>query len=469
MTLGPRACIWFRALLGTLTPVKNVTTGKRRFPVHLLLAATLLVGACSSGGGETSTTTAPPSTSTSQLPVSTAETLPPGLDQAVVDQLTEEINALVAATEQLRGLTFVAAPELRILPRSDFDLAVQAALEAELVKMDPATAVRLYRMLGLMDSDDDLGNGLFLELAQNAVVYYDQVTGEFLVAGDTADLTPYQRSTIVHELVHVLTEQYFRSGRTLTELIDEGSFDHIDAYRALVEGDATYFQFLYLQGLPSEDQADAAREALETEPVALENSPAFVGYDLLFPYEEGMSLVTALVAGGGIAAVDRAYVDFPVSTEQVLHIERYRGGEAPRRTDPVVVDLPEYAEAAAGTWGELGMIRLLTGVLTPGLRTQTADGWGGDTFSVMAGGSDVAFILRYRGDTEDDAIEVAEAMIAAARTRMGAGDGLESGGGVEFDADGPYVFVDRVDDGLVLIVATDSRAGRTIREQVDAP
>jgi hypothetical protein len=237
----------------------------------------------------------------------------------------------------------------------------------------------------------------------------------------------------------------------------------------MVEGDGTYFQFLYLQGLPSEDRADAAREALNSEPVALEDAPAFVGNDLLFPYDRGLDFVTALVTGGGIAAVDRAYIDFPVSTEQVMHIERYRGGEAPRRTDPVTVDLSDYGEAAAGAWGELGMIRLLTGVVTPGFLTQTADGWGGDSFAVLESGSDVAFILRYRGDTEDDTIEVVEALLVAARDRMGAGDGLESGGGIEFDADGPYVFVDRVDDGLLFIVATESSAGRTIREQVDAP
>ena len=204
-------------------------------------------------------------------------------------------------------------------------------------------------------------------MAQAAVVYFDQETGELLVAGDTAELTPYQRSTVIHELVHALTEQYFRSGSTLAELSAEGSFDHIDAYRALVEGDATYVQFLYLQGLSSEDRSDAALEALDSAPAALEGAPAFVGNEVVFPYDSGLEFVTALVRGGGLAAIDRAYIDFPVSTEQVIHIERYQGGEAPRKTNPVEVDLPDYQEAAAGTWGELGMIRLLTGVLTPGL------------------------------------------------------------------------------------------------------
>jgi hypothetical protein len=270
-------------------------------------------------------------------------------------------------------------------------------------------------------------------------------------------------------LVHALTEQYFRSGRNLADLNAEGSFDRIDAYRALVEGDATYVQFLFLQGLPSEDRSEAALEALDSSPVALEGAPTFVANEIVFPYDNGLEFVTALVGGGGIAAIDRAYIDSPASTEQVIHIERYRGGEAPRRTNPVEVDLPDYEAAAAGTWGELGMIRLLTDVLTPGFTTQTADGWGGDSFLVIENQSDVAFVLRYRGDTEDNTIEVVEALLLAARDRMGAGDGIETAGGIEFAGSGPYVFVDRVNDGVLFIVATDAGTGRTIRSQTDVP
>ncbi len=429
----------------------------------------MLLGACSGGGGAATTTTVAETTALSTPPVSTVETLAPGLDQTVVDRLSVEITELMATTEQLRGLDFVAEPTLSYLPRDEFTITVQAALEADLVKMDPATAFRLYRMLGLIGSGDDLAEGLFLEMAQAAVVYFDQEANELLVAGDTAEFTPYQRSTVIHELVHALTEQYFRSGSTLAELNAEGSFDHIDAYRALVEGDATYVQFLYLQGLSSEDRSDAALEALDSAPVALEGAPAFVGNEIVFPYDSGLEFVTALVRGGGLAAIDRAYIDFPVSTEQVIHIERYQGGEAPRKTNPIEVDLPDYEEAAAGVWGELGTIRLLTGVLTPGFTTQTADGWGGDSFLVTVNESDVAFVLRYRGDTEDDTIEVVEALLLAARDRMGAGDGVESGGGIEFSANGPYVFIDRVNDGVLFIVATDTATGRAIRNQTDVP
>jgi hypothetical protein len=441
----------------------------RRLPAHLVLAAAVFLGACSGNGGEATTTTVTATTAPTATPASTVETLPPGLDQTVVDRLSVEITELLATTEQLRGLSFVVEPTLRFLPRNEFTVAVQGALEADLVKMDPATAFRLYRTLGLIGSGDDLAEDLFLEMAQAAVVHYDQATGELLVAGDTAEFTPYQRSTVVHELVHALTEQYFRSGTTLAELIAEGSFDDIDAYRTLVEGDATYVQFLYLQGLSSEDRSDAALEALDSAPAALEGAPSWVGNEAVFPYDTGLEFVTALVRGGGLAAIDRAYIDYPVSTEQVIHVERYRGGEAPRKTNPVEVDLPDYREAASGTWGELGMIRLLTGVLTPGFTTQTADGWGGDSFLVLENGSDIAFALRYRGDTEDNTIEVVEGLLLAATQRMRAGDGVETAGGIEYASSTPYVWVDRVNDGVLFIVATDTSTGRAIRDQTDVP
>lgn len=455
--------------MGTLSPVKHSTIPKRRLPAYLVLAVALLAGACSGSGGAATTTTVATSTAPPSIPASTVETLAPGLDQTVVDRMTAEVSELLVTTEQLRGLSFVVEPTLSFLPRDEFTVTVQGLLEEDLFKMDPATAFRLYRMLGLIGSGDDLGEDLFLEMARAAVVYFDQATGELLVAGDSAELTPYQRSTVVHELVHALTEQYFRSGSTLAELSAEGSFDHIDAYRALVEGDATYVQFLYLQGLSSEDRSDAALEALDSAPAALEGAPAWVGAEAVFPYDTGLEFVTALVRGGGLAAIDRAYIDFPVSTEQVIHVERYRGGEAPRKTNPIAVDLPDYQEAAAGTWGELGMIRLLTGVLTPGITTQTADGWGGDSFSVLENESDIAFVLRYRGDTEDNTIEVVEGLLLAATQRMRAGDGVEAAGGIEFASGAPYVWVDRVNDGVLFIVATDTSTGRAIRDQTDVP
>ena len=85
------------------------------------------------------------------------------------------------------------------------------------------------------------------------------------------------------------------------------------------------------------------------------------------------------------------------------------------------------------------------------------------------GTTDLAFVYTYVADTVEDAIEVAEALVCHARTVMGAGDGIDFQGGILFDERGPWVFIDRIGDGLVFITATDDDAGRALRPQVRVP
>src|SRR5205085_6086849 len=49
-----------------------------------------------------------------------------------------------------------------------------------------------------------------------------------------------------------------------------------------------------------------------------------------FPYEEGVAFAALLYQNGGWDAVDAAFKNPPRSTEQVLHPDRYIGGDAPK-------------------------------------------------------------------------------------------------------------------------------------------
>jgi hypothetical protein len=78
-----------------------------------------------------------------------------------------------------------------------------------------------------------------------------------------------------------------------------------------------------------------------------------------FPYVAGVEFARALHRAGGNAALDEAYRRPPVSSEQVLHPERYFAGDAPAAV--VQPDLPElrargYAVAESGTIGEAGIV-----------------------------------------------------------------------------------------------------------------
>ena len=84
----------------------------------------------------------------------------------------------------------------------------------------------------------------------------------------------------------------------------------------------------------------------------------------------------------------QAYGRPPVSTEQVLHIEKYVAGE-----EPINVTLPDisgemgkgWIQVSAGTMGEFLIRTYLEEHLDDARASRAAQGWGGDTYSLLSG------------------------------------------------------------------------------------
>ncbi len=434
-----------------------------RWLVCCAVAAAAL-SACTSG---TTATTAPVATTTTTTTTTTPDD--PDVSGDVVSHLRDEIADLVDTTEALRGLTFIDEPDVTILGGDAFAARVEADLEEELDAEGLGVDARVFRLLGILDPGVDLKQ-LYLDLYTEQVAgFYDGETGELVVGGDRDDLSVVDRSTVVHELVHALGDQHFDFSGTLDELVEAERFDESSALQALVEGDATYFQYVYIQELPLAEQLELAMEALQVDSSALQSAPDWVVSSLLFPYDAGESFVGDLVAAGGIAAVDAAYAAPPTSTENILHPERYEAGETIRPVAPLGLSVDGYTTHEESTFGELGFRLLLMDTVSPGVLTQAVDGWGGDAYQVINDNDDVAFAVAYRGDSEDDAIELAQALVEHARSVMGAGEGVDSGGGLLFDEGHGYVFINRIGDGLVFVAATNGTLGAAVRSQMIVP
>lgn len=429
-------------------------------PGHLLRTlvaiVALVVAACTSTTAEETTTTTT-TTTTATVPVVD------GIDPAALEELRAEIDGLIAATEELRGLPFLEPPRVDILPPDEFEQRVRDLVASELVAEEVAAEEALYRLLGMLTGGVDLETLLVDLLGDQVVGFYDDDTRELVVPGD-ADLSVYERTVIVHELVHALGDQHFMFGDRLDALVEAEAFEEAAALQALVEGDATYFQFVYIEDLPPIDLLALGTEILGQDADLPQGTPAFLEQQLLFPYDEGFRLVERMVEVGGLAAVDQAYRDPPVTTEQVLHPDRYFTREAVRSVDLPPTDVTGYDVLEEGVFGELGIRLLLTGSEDPGTVTQVADGWGGDAYRLLGSGDDVAFVLHYIGDTERDAIELVQALIDHARDTMVAGGGTDTAGGIEFAEEGrPYVFIDRRGSEILFVAATDAGAGRELR------
>ena len=450
------------------------STRLRRLAAMLIgvTAGAAIFSSCTNAVEETTTTAELATTTTFApieiIPIST--TVAPGVDPAVHEQLTALVEDLAAATQTMRGLSYIQLPAVAIVAGDDF-AERRAAVTADLLTDDRLSLEEsVYRLLGQYDAPPSLVGPLRdLYTGDGAVAFYDGENSEVVVDGTRPELTPLEASIVVRALAWSLLDQYHDVFDRLAALEEAGGEDAVDALRTLVEGDAIAVQLRYLQSLSEDDQVAAALQAAESVPEALLRLPEVVRAQLALPGEAGVAFVDGIVAEGGYAALDTAYDPAPLSMEQVLHPERFAVGEPVRAVPELAVAIDGYTTVDDGSYGEWRLRLLLHGAIAPGLLTQTVSGWGGDAHQLLVNGDDMVFVYIYGGDTEDDTIEVVQALLALARGPMKAGDGVDSGGGVLWDGAGRFVYVDRIGDGLMFIVATDSAAGAAARSQIRVP
>lgn len=466
------------------------TPSPRQRLAAIALLVTLVTGACtqdatptttissaSAATSVTTTTTTGAAMTTAPVQTTAAGTATPtvtasaGIDEAVVARLTEEVTDLIGAAEDVRGLTFLEQPTIAIVTGDELEARVKADLDQQIDPAEAAIETRFYQLLGLLGPDDDLETMLIDLYGEQVAGFYDGDTREMVIAGDAADLTPLTKSVIVHELIHALTDQHFLFNADYEALFDEQKYDQGSAFQALIEGDATYFQFVYIEQMSPAEQLSLATEALQQldDSTVLASVPAWVQSDLSFPYDSGQVFVQSLVDDGGIAAVDAAYQDRPISTEVVMHPSRYLGGEGVLEVDPVSISIPGYEVFETSTLGEWGIRTVLSGGnIQPGVVTQAANGWGGDSYQILTSGNDMVFALAYKGDGEDDAFELVDALIAELTATMG--EGVPTGGGVSFTSEeGHYAYIDRIGDGFEIVISTQVAAGQAAQSQMTIP
>jgi hypothetical protein len=450
----------------------------------LVLIAALATAACD-GGAADSTTTTSSTTTTIGVTVRTSGersvTVGEDVDGGLAEQLETQLVDLAATTEVLRGLSFLSPPKLSLLGQTAFPERWETFFDARLDPVALAIDTRLYRTLGLLTAAQDLRALLRSIEAGPVPAFYDGATGEVVVAATQAELEPFAASVVVRALTEALTDQYHRTTTTRAELRTSGRYDEAQALDTLAFADALTTQLRYLEGLPDSTRVVAAGEAAA---YAMPQAPPFLTAELSFATDDGLAFVVALIDEGGMAAVDAAY-EATLTTELVAHPVRYLAGEGVLSIEPPTVDVPGFSVDDAGSLGELGLRSLLTEAVSPGVLTQTVDGWGADAFVTLTDASDIAFVYLFRGDTVADTVEVAQAFLDHAARVMGLAEPIAAGGGVELagpapvegeeegDAtaapDGPYVFVDRSGDGLVVVISSDATTGRALVRQVEIP
>lgn len=382
-----------------------------------------------------------------------------------VGQLEDELQQLVAATEDVRGLEFFEEPEVVIVSSGELADRVRELIDEEIDPVELEYTEALFELLGLLDGSVSLRDA-YTELYAEAVGgFYDDDTGEMVVAGDEA-LDPLAKVIVVHELVHALTDQHFGFAAKLDQLIEEERYEEASAVQALAEGDATYFQLVYMQSLPSSEQVEAVQSSLAADTTVSDSLPGWFSEDLTWPYDAGFTFVDRLVTDTGVSGLNQTYTLLPTTTEHIIHPGTYFTRQPPRSVALPAAELEGYEVVESGSWGEWNLHLYLLDGVDPGEALIASSGWGGDHYRIYWDGESAAFAYLYLGDTPRDAEELAELLADSVRERMAVGAGASGPSGTTFSPGEDFAVVVRDGSQVLFVAADDTLVGSQLASQL---
>lgn len=404
-----------------------------------LLASAILAGCGGPSGPHTQPTAERRAPATHQ-PVAVTSTpatdssdpaAPAGMGRSPTPMERRIIDDLTRLAADVRELPFV-----RSVPTEIQDEArIRAFVEGELDRDDIAKAMRVYVPLGMLPADIDLHRVMVDLLGEQIVGYYDTERGRLVVrddvmrgltriGGSSRDAAE-ARIVLVHELVHALQDQNLALG----EMHDlERDSDASNAYRAVVEGDATLAMVAHVLAGQGVDIADVTRQPTLVDRFfggaataraggrELGQAPAIIRVTLISAYTAGALFCADAHRRGGWSAVDNAHRSAPTTSEQVLHPAKYTAGEGADTIAVAGVDALEsrgYRVVHRDTLGELEMGVFLALGTDPDRDVQAAAGWAGDRLVVLEQDAGRTAVLWWT--TWDDVSEARQAEAAATR------------------------------------------------------
>ena len=355
-------------------------------------------------------------------PTTTAGASPAGPARtSLPSDIAAQIDLVVSQVPPIRELEPERDVPYELITREQFRADLQDILAEE---MDPerlAAEERLLKRLGLLPPEMDLAAALDELYGSQVAAFYRSDTRTFYVIGRDQPFGAFDRMIVAHEYTHALQDQHFDlEGTRITDL-SEG--DAALAQLAVIEGDATLLMVQWAtQNLSLGELFEMLSQSLSpTDQQILENMPPILRRQLEFPYSDGFTFVSEIWEEGGWQAVDAALGEPPPSTEQIMHVDKFRNGE-----QPISVQLADLSGALGAGWGlgyEQTFGELISHVwvaggeegpstlpgLPPALRhAEVAEGWGGDRLQMYEGADGGwAIVWESAWDSQADADEFA--------------------------------------------------------------
>lgn len=297
------------------------------------------------------------------------------------DTLSRMVDSLRGRVEAATGLKFKSPPRSAMRTREQVRAYLLQKLDEELPPAKLEGLETAYRLFGMLPDTLNL-RPMLLELYTEQVAGYYDPDSAMLFGVTGADPTQL-RVVVAHEMVHALQGERMPLDSILS---DKSNNDRLAAAQSILEGQATLggMKALFPPGVdPTEDPefwseySEQIRGGQASMPV-FGKAPLVVREALIFPYLAGAEFMHWWETSPFRDSVPYG-PRMPVSTEQVLHPERYA-----RHDLPVSLSFPSPSDVLyEDVLGE-SEIRVLMAQLTGAneVRVTAPVGWGGDRYRV---------------------------------------------------------------------------------------
>lgn len=295
----------------------------------------------------------------------------------------KKIKEAFERTSNIRGLKAKAAI-LDVKTKDEVKRYVLKRFKEEYPSKELELERRSLVAFGLLDDGFPYRDFLLSFLTSQIAGYYDQAAKVMNLADWLKG--ELQLPTLAHEYTHLLEDSNFDLKKFIKR--DKENDDLTLARTALLEGDATYTMMEYVlagSGLKEMDQIsmrDIIRSQMQDlSAFGLKNdTPAFLIEALLFPYIAGFDFVWYLKTKGGWEKVNEAFKTQPLSTEQIMHPEKYPK-EIPARIELNGPGIKKRCkEIKRNVLGEFFIYLVLKNGIDEESSKKAAQGWGGDSY-----------------------------------------------------------------------------------------
>jgi hypothetical protein len=350
--------------------------------------------ALATGGAVLPPSWTPEPTSTSApsaTPAPTATITPtPTLDGPTEREL-EEIQAIRIEVSDLRGLPAQQENPIYIVTKRQ----VRPILERLYTsgggtEQQVEDQKRQLVALGLIKPTYNLFDNILNNIADGIGGFFDPATDEIYVIGTR--FGGIEHFIFSHEFDHALVYQNFDLEQAGIDPVCLDNEDACRAFTALVEGDATLLMVQWWEQYASpQDYRDILTYQPAWYTLPEQFPPPFAELDANFPYTQGRTFVEYLHSRGNWADVDQAYHQPPLSTEHILHPNKYLSGERPINVAQPSLDgvlNAEWRLLVDDTLGEWMTYLILAygadnaAQLDDAVAKTAAAGWGGDSYQI---------------------------------------------------------------------------------------